>query len=247
MTEGMQVNWSNLNLIYNSFVQFYTQLGTQPDALGLTWTQEELEELGHVYADVAAGSDIKQHLSGYPTDPASAVASVLPRISAKDIIRHDESPPIISRSKQLVAIDQEPCSVRVSILVVSYRRGIFIMQRDQEDSFGGEWEFPGGQVNAGERVSEGGVRELREETGLEGEMRLHSFDIWYGRKDGRRWYQFNCSAEVEGNEPGWERRIRLSEEHQGFAWMNGMEWSKFALGREKNILEGLRSYLNDRL
>ncbi|KAL4920385.1 hypothetical protein BDW62DRAFT_199100 [Aspergillus aurantiobrunneus] len=56
------------SLIYEDiadiFVPTYTPLGKQLDALGLTWTKEELEELGQVYTGVAVGLDIKQHLSG---------------------------------------------------------------------------------------------------------------------------------------------------------------------------------------
>jgi 8-oxo-dGTP diphosphatase len=225
--------------IADIFVHFYTRFGKQPDALGLTWTKEELQELGQVYAGVAAGSDIEQHLFGYPANPAGAVASVLPEVLPEDMVYGNKHAPVISRSKNLFAIRNKPCRIRSSMMVAS-DLGVLILQRSQGDTFGGKWEFPGGQINADEDVSEGSVRELREETGLEGQIQLHSFDILEGVKYNLESYQFNSSAKVEGIEPGWERRIRLSEEHQGFAWIKEENWSGFAPGREKNIQEGLK-------
>ncbi|KAL4984442.1 hypothetical protein BDW68DRAFT_166968 [Aspergillus falconensis] len=234
----MEWKWDILHQSYETFIQFYSQFATQPDTLGLTWTKEEFKELASVYIIVATGLDIEQHLSGYPASPAGAVASLLPKVTPEDIIRHDVCPPTISQSKQLVAIHGEPCSIRASILVAS-ERGILIMQRDEQDSYGGEWEFPGGQINAGERVSEGSARELEEETSLKRQTQSYSYDMWDGRKDSRKWYGFNSFAKFNRDEPGWEKCIQLSVEHQGFAWIKQKDWSKFAPGREKNIEEGL--------
>lgn len=221
------------------FVRNYSLLGNQPDALGLTWTKEELEELGQVYAGVAAGSDIVECLSTYHNNPAGAVASVLPKVLPEDIICGEKRAPVISRSKNLFAFGGEVCRIRSSVTVVS-RLGLLILQRAQGDTFGGKWEFPGGQINADEDISEGSLRELGEETGLDGQIRLDSFDKLKERKYNLGLYQFNCSVNVEGIEPGWERRIQLSEEHQGFAWIKEGNWSDFAPGREKNIQEGLK-------
>ncbi|KAL3429145.1 hypothetical protein BDV09DRAFT_200890 [Aspergillus tetrazonus] len=234
----MEFSWANPDLIHNTFVREYSQYETESDVLGFTWTKEELKELGSVYAVVAAGLDIKQHLSGYPANPAGAVAYVLPKVSPEDIIHRNERAPVISRSKSLFALQNEPCKIRASIEVES-GLGLLILQRSQGDSFGGEWEFPGGKINADENIVEGSVRELGEETGLECPIQLRSFAILEGGKNNLKLYQFNSSAKVEGNKPGWERRIRLSEEHQGFAWITRREWNKFAPGREKDIQEGL--------
>ncbi|KAL3470244.1 hypothetical protein BJX99DRAFT_239865 [Aspergillus californicus] len=219
------------------FIQFYTPLVNEPDALCITWTGKELEELGQVYARVAPGSDIMGHLSRYSKDPAGAVASVLPSVSAEDIICHDKLPPIVSRSKNLLAIDGRPCSIRASMIVIS-TLGVLILQRAQEDSFGGMWDGPGGQVNAGERVSQGGLRELLEETGLTGSARLTSFNRFKAKKDHRLWYDFSGFAEID-MKPGWERHIRLSKEHQGFSWTKKMKRDEYAPGWDEHIQRGL--------
>ncbi|KAL4811676.1 hypothetical protein BDW67DRAFT_189450 [Aspergillus spinulosporus] len=222
------------------FFRIYSRYETKPDALGLTWTKEELKELGSVYAAKATVPDIEQHLSRYPADPANAVASVLPKVSPEDIIRGGKRPPVISQLKNLFAISNEACQIRACIQVKS-DLGFLILQRSWDDTFGGQWEFPGGQINADEDVFKGSVRELEEETGLKGQVRLHSFNKSRKRRNNLLLYQFNSSAKVEGNEPGWERRIRLSKEHQGFAWTKDMGLGEYAPGTEMNIQEGLKN------
>ena len=58
----------------------------------------------------------------------------------------------------------EPLEVAVAVIE---REGKFLIaQRKPEDSFGGQWEFPGGKLRPGEDLAECLTREIREELGV---------------------------------------------------------------------------------
>ncbi|MGH8626643.1 MAG: Nudix family hydrolase [Gammaproteobacteria bacterium] len=60
--------------------------------------------------------------------------------------------------------------LHVAVAVVSDQQGrVLICQRPQHKHLGGLWEFPGGKVKPEEEVLAALRRELREETGIEGE------------------------------------------------------------------------------
>jgi len=57
---------------------------------------------------------------------------------------------------------------------------LLLLKRDAKQHCGGLWSFPGGKVEAGEKAEAAAMRELKEETGLDGiQWRLlgtHCFD-----------------------------------------------------------------------
>jgi len=59
----------------------------------------------------------------------------------------------------------EPVRVVAGIVIEAGR--VLIARRTEAQSFGLQWEFPGGKVEAGESDAEALVREFREELGIE--------------------------------------------------------------------------------
>ena len=64
--------------------------------------------------------------------------------------------------------NEQPVLVTAGIIVREGR--ILICQRHHTDSYGLQWEFPGGKVDDGERPSESLRRELTEELGITAEI-----------------------------------------------------------------------------
>lgn len=58
--------------------------------------------------------------------------------------------------------------MRVAVAVIYNREGrILLTQRAPDADHGGQWEFPGGKLEAGESADDALVREVKEEVGLD--------------------------------------------------------------------------------
>lgn len=92
---------------------------------------------------------------------------------------------------------------------------ILLLQRPLDDFMGGILELPSGNVEAGEAINQGLVREVKEETNLDTRiigMFINSFD--YLSSSGKKSRQFNFEVKVENYE-----NIILTE-HDNYVWLD---------------------------
>lgn len=88
-----------------------------------------------------------------------------------------------------------------------------VMKRsDQNQYYPGVWQFPGGGLED-EKPEEGALRELREETGLEGEIVRGGSYRWISKHGKSEMKTFAFLVEVE------ETDVVLSWEHDEFRWI----------------------------
>jgi 8-oxo-dGTP pyrophosphatase MutT (NUDIX family) len=90
----------------------------------------------------------------------------------------------------------------------SDERAVLVV-RDASD---GDWEFPGGRVDRGERPVESVDREVREETGLSPALDGPVFTATKGKgKRGKFFVYYRGRVEARG--------VTLSDEHDDYAWL----------------------------
>lgn len=91
---------------------------------------------------------------------------------------------------------------------------LLVVRRVAHDDFlAGEWELPGGGVDQGETIEQGAVRELKEETNLDIEKMIGSFEGFdYSTPNKSKVRQINFKVSVK---PG---DISLTE-HDMFKWI----------------------------
>lgn len=95
---------------------------------------------------------------------------------------------------------------------------LLVVRRVADDDFlAGEWELPGGGVDAGETIEQGAVRELKEETNLDVEKILGTFDGFdYSTPKKPKVRQINFKASVKPSD------IVLTE-HDMYKWITADE------------------------
>jgi 8-oxo-dGTP diphosphatase len=117
-----------------------------------------------------------------------------------------------------VSADEELHAIGVAGIVLSEGRLLLMRRRDA-----GHWEPPGGALKAGELIEEGVAREIKEETGVDVEVRELT-GIYQNLKHGVISFVFSCRAQGEATgeteeamEIQWvdenEALIRLSEDY----------------------------------
>ncbi|MFO7793793.1 MAG: NUDIX hydrolase [Candidatus Nanohaloarchaea archaeon] len=98
-------------------------------------------------------------------------------------------------------------------LAVPEKDGEFLLlKRSQENSSSGEWTFPGGKIEEGESAKEAALRELKEETGLKGEI-IDLGDSHIGEGELGLWNIYPFHIEVDNKE------LELDYEHSDFKWL----------------------------
>lgn len=102
---------------------------------------------------------------------------------------------------------------------------------------GDRWQAVGGRLEKGEKLEDGLRRETEEETGisdLEVGKVIH-VDEWFAKPEGELKHIvalfFLCKTEAKD--------IKLSDEHQEFAWITPSELEKYGDDIEKEIKEAI--------
>lgn len=105
-----------------------------------------------------------------------------------------------------------------------------MIERSESSTSSGYWNFPGGKIEEGEDPAEAALRELEEETGLEGDLR-ESGEWFIAAGERGYWRVFPFLAEVE------ERDVVLDEDHSDYRWILAEELSGIEgfIGRFKSL------------
>lgn len=110
----------------------------------------------------------------------------------------------------------------VSKVIILWSKRCLVLQKNNK-----EWELPGGHLNLGETYKQGAIREVREETGI----KLGKLKTIIKQKQFR---MFVSPAKVI--------KVKLSDEHINYKWVNRREFIKLKL--TKSTLINLKSILN---
>lgn len=100
-------------------------------------------------------------------------------------------------------------------IIVNKDEKILLLKRPLDDFMGGILELPSGNIEIGETIDQGLVREIKEETNLDTKeigLFVNSFD--YLSSSGKRSRQFNFEIKAENYE-----NIFLTE-HDGYVWLD---------------------------
>jgi bis(5'-nucleosidyl)-tetraphosphatase len=110
----------------------------------------------------------------------------------------------------------------------------------------GHWDFPKGNIEAGESEKQAAIREIREETGITDVEFLDSFrmKIEYKYRHGRRLVQKEVVLFLAQTHT---RQVTISHEHIGFAWRKFDEaMQQLTYRNARNLLSAAKDYLQQR-
>lgn len=108
----------------------------------------------------------------------------------------------------------------------------------------GHWDFPKGNIEAGEKEVDTALREVWEETGLRPVTRIGDFrrEIeYFYRRDGRLVHKSVTFLLLKSGEDS----VRISHEHEGYAWLAfEAAKQKVTYANSKSILEDAERFLS---
>jgi 8-oxo-dGTP diphosphatase len=109
---------------------------------------------------------------------------------------------------------------------------VLILKRALKTNFGGgNWEFPGGKLEFGEELTEGLRREIREETGLNVEVKKILFATSFRIQENKQVIIMNYLCQSNSFD------VELSDEHTDFMWADKKE---LLLYLDKRILKDIK-------
>jgi len=101
--------------------------------------------------------------------------------------------------------------------VVKFEEKFLLVKRNPEQKHNpNEWEFVSGKIESGELAEEAIIREVVEETGLEGEI-IKSGEVLEWIEEGIRWIVVPYLINV------LEHNVTLSKEHTEYEWKTRKE------------------------
>lgn len=115
--------------------------------------------------------------------------------------------------------------------VILKKNKVLILQRSkEEDVFPNMWELPSGKKEPLEECKDSLLREVKEETGLDIRIIMPFFVFDYQIEKLNEIHdstQINFLASIKGK----NEKIKLSLEHQNFAWVSKEELHKYNLSK----------------
>jgi 8-oxo-dGTP pyrophosphatase MutT (NUDIX family) len=134
---------------------------------------------------------------------------------------------------------------RSSGAVVFYMEGISEPEYLLLHYTAGHWDFPKGNIEAGENEKQAALREIREETGITDIEFIDGFrkKIGYRYRHDRR---LILKEVVLFLAQAHTRQITLSHEHIGFAWRNYQDaMQQLTYLNAKNLLSSAKNFLQE--
>jgi len=129
-------------------------------------------------------------------------------------------------------MSEKPFGLSVSALIDDGEGRLLLLKRSAKSRFwAGHWEAPGGKIDAGESFDQALLRETKEETGLTISLDCVAGVSEFELPHTRVVLLFMTAHVVSGE-------VRLSEEHEEYAWLPIEEFTK------KDLAEGLQKALN---
>lgn len=120
--------------------------------------------------------------------------------------------------------------VIAGIAIVHDGKVLIIQRAADEDMFPNLWEFPSGKKEPMEKIKDAAKREAKEETGLDIEigkpLAVFNFD-WEKENEIRDATQIVFLGKLKG-----EPEVKISSEHQNFAWIKKDEIDNYNLSTE---------------
>ena len=110
----------------------------------------------------------------------------------------------------------------------------------------GHWDFPKGNIEAGESEKQAAVREIREETGITDVEFIDGFRMTfaYRYRHGRRLVEKEVVLFLGRT---YTRQVTISHEHIGFAWRNYQDaLQQLTYRNAKNLLSAAKDFMQQR-
>ncbi len=133
--------------------------------------------------------------------------------------------------------------VMVGAAVFCDGRFLLLKRLETKSLFPGYYDVPGGKIEPGEDPNDAVLRELKEETGLEGKV-IRPYNVWITRnvKDGRDRFYIEIDYIVGVDD--CNKILLCDKEHSGYEWVdrNNIPEQKISPELRKTVLKAFDEY-----